>query len=40
MASPVVPARLLDLTRLVSRLGRGPLTGVDRVEHAYLGELL
>lgn len=29
-------ARLLDLTRLVSRLGRGPLTGIDRVELAYL----
>jgi glycosyltransferase involved in cell wall biosynthesis len=28
--------RLLDLTRLVSRLGRGPLTGIDRVEFAYL----
>jgi len=36
----VDPARLLDLTRLVSRLGRGPLTGVDRVERAYLTELL
>ena len=35
-----VPARLLDLTRLVSRYGRGPLTGVDRVEAAYLSELL
>lgn len=34
------PARLLDLTRLVSRLGRGPLTGVDRVEAAYLSRLL
>lgn len=33
-------AWLLDLTRLVSRLGRGPLTGVDRVELAYLSELL
>jgi glycosyltransferase involved in cell wall biosynthesis len=33
-------ARLLDLTRLVSRLGRGPLTGIDRVEMAYLTELL
>ncbi|WP_163848040.1 glycosyltransferase family 4 protein [Pseudooceanicola aestuarii] len=32
-------ARLLDLTRLVSRAGRG-LTGVDRVELAYLSELL
>ena len=34
------PARLIDLTRLVSRLGRGPLTGVDRVELAYLEALL
>ncbi len=34
------PGRLLDLTRLVSRLGRGPMTGVDRVEHAYLTEFL
>jgi glycosyltransferase involved in cell wall biosynthesis len=35
----VVPARLLDLTRLVSRLGRGPMTGIDRVEYAYLAHL-
>lgn len=34
------PARLLDLTRLVSRLGRGALTGVDRVELAYLDHFL
>jgi glycosyltransferase involved in cell wall biosynthesis len=33
------PARLIDLTRLVSRAGRA-LTGVDRVERAYLAELL
>lgn len=33
---PPPPACLLDLTRLVSRLGRGPLTGIDRVELAYL----
>lgn len=33
------PTRLLDLTRLVSRAGR-PLTGVDRVEFAYLRHLL
>jgi glycosyltransferase involved in cell wall biosynthesis len=33
------PARLLDLTRLTSRAGR-VLTGVDRVERAYLQELL
>ncbi|MGR3371963.1 glycosyltransferase family 4 protein [Pseudooceanicola nanhaiensis] len=32
-------ARLLDVTRLVSRAGRG-LTGVDRVERAYLVHLL
>ncbi|CUH79274.1 glycosyltransferase family 4 protein [Tropicibacter naphthalenivorans] len=31
--------RLLDLTRLVSRAGR-PMTGVDRVEFAYLDHLL
>jgi hypothetical protein len=36
----MAPARLLDLTRLVSRLGRGPMTGVDRVEFAYLDHLL
>ncbi|MFD1342664.1 glycosyltransferase family 4 protein [Litorisediminicola beolgyonensis] len=33
------PARLLDLTRLVSRAGRRD-TGVDRVEAAYLERLL
>lgn len=33
-------ARCLDLTRLISRAGRGPLTGVDRVELAYLTHLL
>ena len=33
------PAYLLDLTRLISRAGR-PLTGVDRVELAYLRHLL
>ncbi len=32
-------ARCLDVTRLISRLGRGPLTGVDRVELAYLRHL-
>lgn len=36
-ASPA--ARLLDITRLVSRAGLGPLTGVDRVEMAYLTAL-
>jgi len=38
--NPAPEARLLDLTRLVSRLGRGTLTGVDRVELAYLTHLL
>lgn len=33
-------ARLLDLTRLVSRVGRGPWTGIDRVEAAWLDRLL
>lgn len=33
-------ARLLDLTRLVSRFGKGPLTGIDRVEQAYLQAFL
>lgn len=32
-------ARLLDLTRSVSRLGRGPFTGIDRVEAAWAAEL-
>ena len=32
--------RLLDLSRLVSRLGQGALTGIDRVELAYLKALL
>ena len=32
--------RLLDLTRLVSRQGRGPMTGVDRVEFAYLTQVV
>ncbi|MCC6007648.1 MAG: glycosyltransferase family 4 protein [Rhodobacteraceae bacterium] len=30
----------LDLTRLVSRVGRGPDTGIDRVERAYLRAVL
>ncbi|MDU8927850.1 glycosyltransferase family 1 protein [Alisedimentitalea sp. MJ-SS2] len=34
-----IQTRLLDLTRLASRAGRG-LTGVDRVELAYLNELI
>ena len=41
MADPgTCPGRLLDLTRLISRVGRGPMTGVDRVEFAYLTEFL
>ncbi|MFA5537740.1 MAG: glycosyltransferase family 1 protein [Gemmobacter sp.] len=32
--------RLLDLSRLVSRLGGGPATGIDRVERAWLRALL
>lgn len=39
-ASDRPAARLLDLTRLVSRAGRGPMTGIDRVEAAYLARLL
>lgn len=35
-----IPARLLDLTRLTSRLGHGQPTGVDRVEAAYLAQFL
>lgn len=31
---------LLDVTRLVSRLGKGALTGIDRVELAYLRHLM
>lgn len=31
---------MLDLSRLVSRIGRGPLTGIDRVELAYLRHFL
>ncbi|MCO6384251.1 glycosyltransferase family 1 protein [Oceanicola sp. 502str15] len=38
--SAEAPPRCLDLSRLVSRVGRGPLTGVDRVERAYLDRLL
>jgi len=36
----LAPALLLDLTRLVSRLGQGRQTGVDRVETAYLDHFL
>lgn len=30
----------LDITRLIGRAGAGPLTGIDRVERAYLAELI
>lgn len=33
-------ARLIDLTRLASRLGQGALTGIDRVELAWAEHLL
>jgi glycosyltransferase involved in cell wall biosynthesis len=35
-----VTGRLLDISRLVSRVGSGPMTGVDRVELAYFRKLL
>lgn len=35
-----INARCLSLTRLVSRIGRGPRTGVDRVELKYLERLV
>jgi len=35
-----VRARLLDISRLISRMGQGPLTGIDRVELAYFREFL
>lgn len=39
--TPKKPAAwLLDLTRLTSRVGRGPMTGIDRVEAAYLRQIL
>lgn len=34
------PTVWLDITRLTSRVGRGPFTGIDRVEFAYLEGLL
>lgn len=33
------PAILLDVSRLVSRIGTGPLTGIDRVEAEWLAHL-
>ena len=32
--------RLLDISRLISRVGLGPPSGIDRVEHAYFREFL
>jgi glycosyltransferase involved in cell wall biosynthesis len=37
---PIPAARCLDLTRLLRRMGRGPMTGVDRVELAWLTRFL
>jgi hypothetical protein len=33
------PAILLDVSRLISRLGTGPLTGIDRVEAEWLAHM-
>lgn len=33
------PAILLDVSRLISRLGQGPATGIDRVEAEWLAHL-
>ncbi|OAN80080.1 hypothetical protein A8B78_11460 [Jannaschia sp. EhC01] len=35
-----IPCLWLDVTRLLTRVGRGALTGIDRVEVAYLVEAL
>lgn len=35
-----IPSLWLDVTRLVTRIGRNALTGIDRVELAYLREAL
>lgn len=41
MATPAhAPAHVIDLTRLVSRQGHSTLTGIDRVELAWLSHLL
>jgi glycosyltransferase involved in cell wall biosynthesis len=40
LADPGRTTLWLDVTRLVSRAGRGILTGVDRVEHAWLVHLI
>ncbi|MGB3148209.1 MAG: glycosyltransferase family 1 protein [Paracoccaceae bacterium] len=33
------PTCFLDISRLIARAGEGPLTGIDRVERAYLAHL-
>lgn len=35
-----IPCLWLDVTRLLTRVGRGAMTGIDRVEHAYLREAI
>ncbi len=40
MSGGDAPAHLLDLTRLLTRAGRGGLTGIDRVELAWAERLL
>lgn len=37
---PEPPPLILDITRLVARVGRPVLTGIDRIERAYLAEIL
>lgn len=39
-STPPLPARLLDVTRIVRRVGRPVLTGIDRVEKLWLEHLL
>lgn len=39
MTYRAAPRHILDITRLVARAGSAPLTGIDRVERAYLRAL-
>lgn len=39
VAAAPAPSLVLDVTRLISRIGRGHPTGVDRVEAAWLGRV-
>ena len=39
MTDRAAPRHILDITRLVARAGSAPLTGIDRVERAYLRAL-